>query len=64
MYVKMLEEIVLSKTEIGRYDRVMDSQEARKFLEVREGSEALWVLEENRVIIGKGGSNAQKEQER
>lgn len=53
--------VVLASTKLGRYNRTTVPNEVRKLLGLSEGDEVLWVLEEGRIVIEKGESNAQKE---
>lgn len=40
--------VVLRITKLGKYHRITVSEEVRKLLELREGDEIAWILEENR----------------
>jgi len=53
--------VVLASTKLGRYNRTTVPNEVRKLLGLKEGDEVLWVLEESRIVVEKGKSNAQKE---
>ena len=49
----MPKEVVLSKTKIGRYNRTTVPEEARKFLEVKEGDEIEWVFSDGKIYVRK-----------
>lgn len=51
--VAMPKEVVLSKTKIGRYNRTTVPEEARKFLEVKEGDEIEWVFSGGKIYVRK-----------
>ncbi|MCD6428199.1 MAG: AbrB/MazE/SpoVT family DNA-binding domain-containing protein [Desulfurococcales archaeon] len=53
--------VVLASTKLGRYNRTTVPNEVRKLLGLNEGDEVLWILEDDKIIIEKGGSDAQKE---
>ena len=44
---------ILATTRVGRFYRTTIPREVRKLLELREGDEIAWVLEENRIVVEK-----------
>jgi len=50
---RMPKEVVLSRTRIGRYNRTTVPEEARKFLEVKEGDEIEWVFSDGKIYVRK-----------
>jgi len=49
--VGISERVVLKTTELGRCNRTIIPEEMQKLLNLLEGNEIAWVLEENRVVI-------------
>jgi len=45
--------VVLKTTRLGRYYRTTVPEEVRKLLDLSEGDELAWILEENRIIVEK-----------
>ena len=45
--------VLLKKTKLGRYHRTTVPEEVRKLLNLREGDEIAWILEESKIIIEK-----------
>jgi len=45
--------VVLKTTRLGRYNRTTVPEEVRKLLNLREGDEIAWVLEENKIVVEK-----------
>jgi len=54
--VEMPKEVILSRTRIGRYNRTTVPEEARKFLEVKEGDEIEWVFSDGKIYVRKVSS--------
>ena len=45
--------VVLKTTKLGRYHRTTVPEEVRKLLNLREGDEIAWILEESRIVVEK-----------
>lgn len=53
--MRISKRVVLKTTKLGRYNRTTVPEEVRKLLNLQEGDEIAWVLEENRIIVEKAG---------
>ncbi|RLE92008.1 MAG: hypothetical protein DRN04_11440 [Thermoprotei archaeon] len=45
--------VVLKVTKLGRYFRTTVPGEVRKLLNLREGDEIIWILENNKIVVEK-----------
>lgn len=45
--------VVLKTTRLGRYHRTTVPEEVRKLLNLHEGDEIAWILEESKILIEK-----------
>jgi len=45
--------VVLKTTKLGKYNRTTVPREVRKLLDLREGDEIAWILEENKIVVEK-----------
>ncbi len=50
--------IILASTKLGRNNRTTVPNEVRKLLELGEGDEILWILEEGKIVVERGGGDA------
>jgi AbrB family looped-hinge helix DNA binding protein len=51
--VSISKRVILKITKLGRYNRTTVPDEVRKLLNLREGDEIAWILEENRIVVEK-----------
>lgn len=45
--------VILKTTKLGRYHRTTVPEEVRKLLNLLEGDEIAWILEESRIVVEK-----------
>jgi len=51
--VAISKRVVLKTTRLGRYHRTTVPEEVRKLLNLHEGDEIAWILEESKILIEK-----------